>query len=93
MPATTRTDAAPTLPPYPSWARAVSADPADRDGAMNVGALRARTAQASSVAPFDVEVELADGTRVSAPLVAVDVTPTRMLLRVRLPKVAVPAAG
>lgn len=93
MTATTRRDADPTLPPYPSWARAVSADPADRDGAMNVGALRARTAEVSAVAPFDVHLELADGTLVALPVVGCEVTPRRMVLRVRLPKVAVPAAG
>lgn len=73
--------------PYPSWAREVTTDPAT---GLNVAALRARTADASAMAPVDVELELADGTRLTLPLVAVDVAPTRMAVRVRLPRGADP---
>jgi hypothetical protein len=71
--------------PYPSWAREVAADLAT---GLNVAALRARTADASALAPFDVELRLADGTTLPLPLATVDVAPQRMTLVVRLPRAA-----
>lgn len=73
--------------PYPSWAREVSSDPAS---GLNVAALRAKTADASAMAPVDIHLELADGTRLALPLVAVDVAPRRMTVVVRLPRGADP---
>ena len=71
--------------PYPSWVREVTTDV--RSG-LNVAAVRARSAGCAALAPFDVVLERDDGSRVWLPLAGVEVTPTRMVLVVRLPRVA-----
>lgn len=79
--------------PFPSWAREISDDVAS---GLNVAALRARSANASAIAPFDVIFQAADGTEFPLTLVDIAVCPTAMKLIVRLPKVARPqqaAAG
>lgn len=73
--------------PYPSWAREVSDDV--RSG-INVGALRARTAEASSIAPFDVILRTDSGVLVRLELTDVLTDPKAMTLYVRLPKVTPP---
>ena len=69
--------------PYPSWSRQVSTD---RGTGLNVAALRARTASVSALAPFDCELQLADGTRLPLVLVSTEVEPKGMKLVVRLPQ-------
>lgn len=63
----------------PDWARNV------KDG-LTVASVRARTAVASAIAPFDVAMLGEDGTPVPLTVVRCDVSPKRFLLIVQPPE-------